>query len=268
MIIYLDVLFLKEIFFNSVIIFLTGKIVNQKLKLARILLASLLGTMYSIIVILMKCNLYNNVFLNFICAIFMNLIAFKRENISSLLKNVLTFYLITFVIGGLNLYTNDSGINIFISILLILILVPFLIKQYKAKFKLDSYYGEIILNNEKEKLAVFVDTGNTLTTCYDEPVIILSNKYCLDKKANINKIRRVAFRTINEKEVFVDGVKVEKVTIQYHGEKYISEAVLIESNVSFNDYDAIVGLDFFDRALKIHEKDKENVNGHFVVNKS
>ena len=167
MIIYLDVLLIKEMFFNFIIIFLTAKIINKKIKFIRLLLASLLGSLYSIFAILINRNLFYNTFSNFICATLMNLIAFEKEDRCSFLKNIIVFYLTTFVLGGLNLYTNNTSINVYMATLTVLCLIPLLIKQYKSKFKLDSYYGEIILNDQEEKLKVFIDTGNQLKTYYD-----------------------------------------------------------------------------------------------------
>ena len=163
---------------------------------------------------------------------------------------------------------ENYKIKLYVTIILILIVVPLFIKQYKSKFKLDLYYGEIFLDGEDKKLKTFIDTGNNLITCYDEPVIILSNEHQLIKREDVKNLRRVSYKTINEKEVVVNGIRIEKIIMEYRNEMYINEAVLIESNVKFDGYDAIIGLEFFERAQKISKKERENTNGYFIVNKS
>ncbi len=265
MIIYLDLLFVKEMLFDAIIIFLTGRIINQKIKVKRLIISSIIGTIYSIIIILINYNLAQNTLLNFMCGVIMNLIAFENKNVNEFLKTIMIFYLVTFVIGGLNLYSENHMTSLGSMLILLLISVPLLVKNYKNKYKLDSYYGKIIGDID---LKVFIDTGNNLTSCYDEPVIILSNKYRIEKRTDAKKIRRISYKTINEKDVCVDGIKIEKIVLEYQNEKYENEAVLINSNVNFEDYDAIVGLEFFERARKICEEEKECANGYFIIDKS
>ena len=258
-------MFLKEMLFNTIIIFLTGKIANQKLKIKKLVLSSFIGTIYSIIIILINYNLVQNTLLNFICAVVMNIVAFENKKVDEFIKNIMVFYLITFMLGGLNVYTENHMTNLNHMLVLLVISVPVLIKNYKNKYKLDSYYGKIIGDIE---LKVFIDTGNNLTSCYDEPVIILSNEYLIEKRMGEKKTRRISYKTINEEEVCVDGVKIERIILEYQDQKYENEAILINSNVKFEDYDAIIGLDFFERARKICRDEKESANGYFIINKS
>lgn len=250
MIIYLDVLFIKEILFNSIIIFLTGKIINQRVKFKKIILASLFGAIYSTIIIVINYNLSSNSFLNFICAIIMNLIVFENKNL--FVKNIITFYFVTFVVGGVNLYAKDHTSNLYLLLALTLILIPTMIKKYKEKYKLESYYGKIISleDNFPKELKVFIDTGNNLKTCYGEPVVILSNQYQIEKNVYMKNLRTISYKTINEEAVCANGVKIKKVILEYQKQKYENEAVFIKSNVRFEEYDAIIGLDFFECARK------------------
>ena len=266
MIIYLDVLFVKEMIFNAIIIFLTGKITNQKMKITRVILSSLFGAIYSILIIVFNYALSENSFLKFVCALSMNWIAFK--NIEVLIKSTMIFYLITFMIGGINLYTRNQGDNLYIALISLLVFIPSLVRHYKEKFKLDSYYGKIIMNPKCQPLRVLIDTGNSLTTCYNEAVLILSKKYQINKNVDMKKIRKISYRTINEKEICVEGIKVEKVVLEYRSEKYENEVVVINSNIEFEEYDAIIGLNFFEEARKIYKNEEENENGYFVIDKS
>jgi hypothetical protein len=112
-----------------------------------------------------------------------------------------------------------------------------------------------------------IDTGHSLLTIYGEPVIILSNKYSIGNTKEKNKERRVTYKTINEKEVSVKGIKEEGIELEYQNEKYINDAVIITSNICFEKYDAIIGLDFFEKARKNNKKEKRKENGSLVFNK-
>ena len=267
MIIYLDVLFVKEMLFNSIIIFLTGKITSQILNAKRIFLASLFGALYSIVIIFMNYKLVQNTLLNFICAMTIVKIAFNIKNIDALCKSALMFYLSTYLIAGLQLRVNTIESNLMFSLIALLFSLSVLIKQYKAKFRLESFEGTIFFNNQKEKLNFFIDTGNLLVTCYDEPIIVISNKHQLKIRADMKNARRVSYQTINEEKVFVDGVKVEKIILEYQNQIYENEAVLINANVNFEKYDAIVGLKFFETARKVYKNAKESEDGNFIINK-
>lgn len=268
MIIYLDLLFLKEMLFNSIIIFLTGKIINQKIKISKMILSSLLGAICTIMVLVINPTLYANSIIQLICATTMIIVTFKNETIYELMKNTTIFYLVTYVLGGICTYTQTQNKNKIIYIALLILLLPKLIQKYKSKYKLESYYGKITLEikNKKETLTTLIDTGHSLLTCYDEPVIILSNKYSLGNTKDKTKERRISYKTINEKEVCVNGMKEEGIELEYRKEKYINDAVIMTSNICFEKYDAIIGLDFFEKARKI-KREKRKENGNLVFNK-
>ena len=269
MIIYLDLLFLKEILFNSIIIFLTGKIINQRIKISKIIISSLIGAIYTISILVLNPNLYSNSIIQLICAILIIITALENETIYEFMKNITIFYIVTYTVGGICTYTQTQNKSETIYIIIFILMFPKIIQKYKAKYKLESYYGELTIkvNNKKEKLKTLIDTGHNLLTCYNEPVIILSNKFLLNDVKEKNKKRRISYNTINEEEVCVNGIKEEGVELEYRKERYINDAVIITSNICFEKYDAIIGLDFFEKARKNNKKEKRKENGNLVFNK-
>ena len=269
MIIYLDLVILKEILFNGIIIFLTGKIINQRIKITKIISSSLIGAIYTIIVLIINPTLYTNSLIQLGCATIIIIITFKKETIYELIKNTTIFYLVTYVVGGVCTYTQTQNKSESFYIALLILVVPTIIKKYKSKYKFESYYGKITLkiNNKKETLITLIDTGHSLVTCYDEPVIILSNKYSLENIKDKTKKRRISYKTINENEVCVNGIKEEKIELEYRNTRYINDAVVITSNICFEKYDAIIGLDFFEKARNDNKKEKRKENGNLVFNK-
>ena len=100
MTIYIDVVFLENLVMNSIILIASGIILKKKLKWIRILLASSLGAVYTIIGYISVLEIYSNLVLKVILSILIIYIAFNPQTVKQLWKDVLIFYLTSFVFGG------------------------------------------------------------------------------------------------------------------------------------------------------------------------
>ena len=100
MTVYLDVVFLENLIINYIIIFATGIISKAKIKYIRILMGSLVGALYSILYYIINLKMYSTVIIKIILSIVMIYISFKSKNFKTLAKQVLLFYLVSFVFGG------------------------------------------------------------------------------------------------------------------------------------------------------------------------
>lgn len=268
MIIYLDLLFLKEILFNTIIIFLTGKIIDQKPKKSKEILGSLVGSIYTIILIALNYKKCNSSLAHVICGMIIVSITFKNTSLYEMLKNTLILYIVTYAIGGVYTYTQIQEKNLYIYLIALLLSIPSIIKKYKVKYKLNSYYGKItlLINDEEETLCTFIDTGHELTSMYGEPVVILSQKY--KENDMLTSDRTINLKTINEENISIKGMMQKGLILEYEKIKYENDAVVIISNTNFEKYDAIIGLDFFTDARKIYKKEKENKkDGNIIFNK-
>ena len=104
MVIYLDIILIENLIMNYIILITTGIINKMKLKYVRILIASLLGAIYSVITYIKLGFLQNNLFANIILSIVMIMIAFNLKKIKKIIRVLIIFYLTTFVFGGTTLY--------------------------------------------------------------------------------------------------------------------------------------------------------------------
>lgn len=268
MIIYLDLLFLKEILFNSIIIFLTGKIIDQNPKKIKKILGNIAGSIYTTILIVLNYKECDSSLVHLSCGMLIVLITFKNTNLYEILKNTLILYVVTYAIGGIYIYAQTQEKNLYLYLIALLLFIPSIIKKYKVKYKLNSYYGKttLLINKKKETLSTFIDTGHELTSTYGEPVIILSKKYKSNNQLSYD--RTIKFKTINEENISVNGTKQKGIILEYEKNKYENDAVVIISKNNFEKYDAIIGLDFFTDARKIYEKEKENKkDGNIIFNK-
>ena len=100
MTLYVDIIFLENVFMNSIILLATGVILKTQLKIWRNLVASVLGSIYAIIIYVSNMEIYSNVFLKLLLSIAIVYIAFKPQNIKSFIKHIVIFYLTSFTFGG------------------------------------------------------------------------------------------------------------------------------------------------------------------------
>ena len=87
---------------NYIILFATYVIIKPKVKYPqiRIILSSLIGSVYAVIVYLNILSIYSNIFAKIILSIIMVYVAFNPKNAKVLLKQILIFYLVSFIFGG------------------------------------------------------------------------------------------------------------------------------------------------------------------------
>ncbi len=100
MTIYLDVVLIENLIMNYIILFATGYILKIKLHHIRLILSSLLGGIYSILAYMQILEIYSNIIMKLILSIVMVYIAYKAKNVKILTKQIIIFYLISFVFGG------------------------------------------------------------------------------------------------------------------------------------------------------------------------
>lgn len=100
MTIYIDIIFLENLFMNYIIIYATGIIVKAPIKIIRTLLSSGLGSIYAILSYMSILEIYSSIFLKVILSIAIVYIAFNPKNIKIFLKQLTIFYLTSFTFGG------------------------------------------------------------------------------------------------------------------------------------------------------------------------
>lgn len=182
MTVYLDVILIENICMNYIILLATGLIVKNKITKIRILLSSLLGSIYAVTSYITKLEIYSTIIMKIILSIAMIYLAFKPKNIKQMLKHLVIFYLTSFAFGGCAfalLYfvkpqdiLMKNGVYIGTYPLKIAILggiVGFVVinisfKIIKGKITKKSMFCdvEIYLNNNMSKVHALVDTGNLL----------------------------------------------------------------------------------------------------------
>ena len=236
MTIYIDVVLIENLLMNYIILFATGVILKIKIKHIRLILASLVGAIYTIIAYVSALKIYSNIFFKFILSLIIIYIAFNPKSVKKLFKFTLIFYLTSFVFGGAafaliyivkpqeilknnGLVLNSNSLKvIFISAILAFVIITIGFKVVKNKISAKDMYCHIRIKlNQKEiETKAMIDTGNFLKEpITNTPVIVVEHTLLYDciPKEILNHLENILggdFSEIPEniKEEYMSKLKV------------------------------------------------------------
>lgn len=185
--IYLDIIILENIVINYLILTVTAKFSKNKASNFRLLLGSMLGAAYLVLMILLPdMRIYTTILSKFLLSLAMVAVTFNLAKISSFLRTLVLFYASTFLFAGAGfafLFFNHSGsvvrngvimspvsmINTKWSELLLAIAVTFIILRVVWDIIQNKFLREkmlvrlcIAFDRKAIELCALVDTGNSL----------------------------------------------------------------------------------------------------------
>lgn len=220
MTIYVDIIFLENMFMNCIILLAAGVILKDNVKIWRNLVASLIGSVYAIIIYTSSIEIYSNFFLKIILSIAIVYIAFKPQNIKSFFKHLVIFYLTSFTFGGVAfallyfvrpqdiLLQNGVLIGTYpIKIILAggilgFIIITFAFKSIKGKLTRKDMYCNVRVGSEDKfvDITAIIDTGNFLKEPITNMPVIVIEKERLTKIFPENILNNVN-QIINGEEI-------------------------------------------------------------------
>lgn len=203
MTIYLDIILCENLLMNYIILFATYVIIKPKTKhpQIRMILSSLLGSIYAIIIYLNILSIYTNLLAKITLSVVMVYIAFAPPNVKQLLKQILIFYLVSFIFGGCTFaliyflkpenveMKNGVFVGMYpIRVGLIAGVIAFIITQIafkinKSKLNNKNTFIEIELYNKNKmtKARALLDSGNMLKEPISQKPVIVVEKAILSK---------------------------------------------------------------------------------------
>ena len=271
MTVYIDQYIIVNIILNFVILRITKSIIKSKSSNPRLLVSSIAGTLFAILMLFPQVKPLTNIFGKIIFSLVLTGISFKSSSFKIFLKNLSVFYLVSFTMGGCayalisligNSQYTDTAKLLCITVFLSYVILNVITSVYEKHFKYGSLIHKlsITLNDKTIETECFYDTGNNLKDPITKtPVIIVNIKtvkkilpehitYHLMHGTDIMKIyishfedlklKIIPYRTITEKGVILGFVPSE---ILIDGEE--KKAIIgISSDVMSNDksYNAIV----------------------------
>ncbi len=206
MTIYIDVILVENLMMNYIILLATGIVAKVKIKQFRLVLASLIGAIYTIISYMKILNLQFSFVFKIILSIIIVYAAYNPQRMSKMWKILLIFYLVSFVFGGVAfsliyivkpqevLMKNGMFLGTYplktimlgAVIAFLIIIATFKIVKNKISKKDVIYDIEVMINDKKIKARALIDTGNMLKEpITNTPVIVIEKALlyeCLPKE--------------------------------------------------------------------------------------
>ena len=201
MTIYLDLIFLENVFMNSIIIYATAIIIKKEIRIIRIIFGSLIGAIYATIYYITKLEIYSSTFLKLILSVVMVYISFNSKKIKFFLKELLIFYLTSFTFGGVTfallyfispnsiIFQNGVLVGIYpLKMILIGGLIGFSIiilsfKTIKNTISKKDMVCILSIKFDKKEVTTnaIIDTGNFLKEPITGNPVVIATKECLVK---------------------------------------------------------------------------------------
>lgn len=100
MTVYLDIIFWENTLMNYIILITTGFVCKQKIQQIRLIISSMIGSLYAVTYYITEIKIYEMLWAKIILSIIMIHIAFNCKNLKKILKELIIFYLTSFAFGG------------------------------------------------------------------------------------------------------------------------------------------------------------------------
>jgi len=183
MYIVLEYLLLENFIINYFTIYLTKILVRTDTKAIRVIIASIIASLYSLVFFYPSLIFLTKPLAKIILSMIIIRISFSYSNLKLYVKEILGFYLVSFIFAGatIGIYFSSNNltnllnkqINVFggfpvkvliIGILGSVIIGKVLFQYYNARIIKENFIGDItiILNEQEIKLKALLDTGNSL----------------------------------------------------------------------------------------------------------
>ena len=273
MTIYIDVVLIENLMMNFIILLATGLILKERISVIRLLLASLLGAIYAVVSYLSILEMYSSMILKIILSIVMIYIAFNPQTMKKMWKDILLFYLTSFVFGGAafaliyivrpqdilmrnGLFLGTYPLKTIVLgaiIAFIIIMTAFTVVKSKITKKDMFCEVEIELNHKKIETTAMIDTGNLLKEpITNTPVIVVEHTLLYDciPKEILNHLDELLGGEFNN---IPEPIK----------EKYRAKLKLIPFSSLGKQNGMLIGMKA--EAIKIKDMDKEDTKENIII---
>lgn len=197
MTVYVDVVLLENISMNYIILLASSLIGNRKVNFFKVLVASFIGGIYSIVNYVLDVSLLVNMLFKIFISVIMIKIAFKSGSKKAFFKQLMLFYLVSLTFGGtafmLLFFINPKGVifekghligtyPIKIAILggivgfTIITIVSNILRKVLSEQICEI---EIFYQGKNTKLKTFIDSGNLLKEPISQANVIVVEKESL-----------------------------------------------------------------------------------------
>ena len=115
MTIYIDIVIIENLIMNYIILLATGVVTKSSIKSIRLIFASLLGAVYSVLAYSGILKVYSNIVMKILLSVIIIYVAFNPQNKKKMWKTLVIFYLISFAFGGADVQAEllrEDGVEV------------------------------------------------------------------------------------------------------------------------------------------------------------
>lgn len=255
--IYIETFLLQNILINLCLLRLVEITTKTRTTFIKLLLASVVGSAFSVFIV---GHISNQLILNitkFLCALSMIILAFKQSK-KQFIFNFILLFLYTFAINGAitslsscTYYTNfgyitTSKLNLDAICLIIIALtyiVQLVAKQLKLKFCSNNFIYKITITKNKKSISLnaYLDSGNLLNLNGNPVVVIDLNTYLSLTNTNLIEFISTKSKTIQTNTVTGQNnlkvFEIDEIKIKFNHKKYCltNQYVAVNTNNCFKN---------------------------------
>lgn len=243
--VYLDILLLENFVIDMFILLITSKIMNIKYESFNLFLSSLIGSMYTIVLVFPRLKLFSLFPFQILIAWIMIRIFLKRNSIEMEIKATGIYIIITFLLSGISFWfstyenkfsfngnytiSNVSMKNLFISIIFIYVICDRTLSYLRERALVNNFVYEVYLYIKGVRYIVkgFLDTGNELREPITNlPCIIVEEKYINYFEESDKNTYYIRYNAIGYSGK-LKGFKVDKVVLKKSDDEEIEISAII-----------------------------------------
>lgn len=260
MVIYVDVLFIVNFFVNYFLLGVTAKFCKFNPKTSRLILSSVLGGLYSLIILADNIPPIVLYLSKFLVAVVMLLVAFRYYRVKTFLLSFMIFAFANLIFLGLIIgvcitlnpsavVVNNSVVYFDISArgLLVCSFFAYLLScvvvriHNRRLLKKEIYTITVFANSEQVTLYAFLDTGNKLREPFSDTPVIIADKNKVQHLAVDKNIRLIPTSTVNSHSLLT-AFKADKVVIKSSSGQEVVENIYIalSEELKSDSYSAIL----------------------------
>ncbi len=258
---YIEFIIFQEFVVDFILLYITGSLLYKKIIFRRLIVASIIGVLYTIAVYCVDREFLNYFFVKFLVSILMLTISYAPRGVLEYVKVILCFYILSILIMGiiiLSYFIFNSRLTIillFCAIFSVYLLFKILFYEIRKNKEDKNYLRDvtIFLNGNSIDVVGFIDTGNELIDAIsNKPVVIVDINYVnglfsddtfneiqkaydngndflinlMLKKLDNYNFRLLKYGTISSGEEYMIGIVPSKTIIKYREKQLYIDCVI------------------------------------------
>lgn len=270
MVVYADVLMAVNLIVDYFLLKISGKILNFTPKLWRMILAAVLGAVFSLYIFFPQGKAITELTVKILMSSVMVLVSFGFKNLKFFLKAFGTFFIVTCLYAGIMIalwqtlkpkgmvinnsvvYFNISPVALVFATVLGYLIYILCSKIFASSAKFAQKCEiKISVDNQNAYATAIIDTGNSISDLFSKSEIIIADESILillfgttDKEKNpklIPRYRAIPCSTVSGHDI-LDGFRCDSAVITYQNKIINIEKpiVAISKNGLKEDYSAII----------------------------